>query len=225
MLENERGIVADKLFGVGAIKLKGLSDEDGFKLKLHSMQPDAPLSPIFVNLRSIDNPKPGALTRVFYLQIARLLNRSIQMESLRFNFIAPVPYAADPFVNALIMWEPKFQRLKLTKETLSDGTRRLSGAVEDIDEGTRVLVVDDLITMAESKIETIDALRKQGAVITDCLVIVDREQDGSAALADIGVRLHSVFRVTELLSHYVASGLITTEKYAEVLDYTLENCI
>ena len=71
--ENQRQL-AQALLEVGAI-LTAESDhplvitrdgsdgpERGFRLKLHEKTPLAPLSPIYLNLRTPDNPKPGPLT-------------------------------------------------------------------------------------------------------------------------------------------------------------------
>ena len=60
-------ILADELFDLGAIQF------GNFKLKLHEKNPNAPLSPIYLNLRTPDNPKPGNLTLKIVAQIGRLM--------------------------------------------------------------------------------------------------------------------------------------------------------
>jgi orotate phosphoribosyltransferase len=59
--------------------------------------------------------------------------------------------------------------------------------------GKRVLVTDDVATTGGSVIKAIEAARAAGAVVEDALVIVDRQEGGTEALAAIGVRLASVF--------------------------------
>lgn len=59
--------------------------------------------------------------------------------------------------------------------------------------GKRVLMTDDVATTGGSTIKAIEAARAAGAVVEDALVIVDRQEGGTEALAALGVTLHSVF--------------------------------
>jgi orotate phosphoribosyltransferase len=59
--------------------------------------------------------------------------------------------------------------------------------------GKKVLVTDDVATTGGSVIKAIEAARAAGAIVTDALVIVDRQEGGTEAMAAIGVRLASVF--------------------------------
>src|SRR2546422_824167 len=45
----------------------------------------------------------------------------------------------------------------------------------------------------------IDRLREHGAVVEDCVCVVDREEGGAILLAEIGVRLHALLRASELI--------------------------
>jgi len=59
--------------------------------------------------------------------------------------------------------------------------------------GKHVLVTDDVATTGGSVLLAIDAARAAGAIVTDALVIVDRQEGGGEALAAKGVKLASVF--------------------------------
>jgi orotate phosphoribosyltransferase len=75
------------------------------------------------------------------------------------------------------------------------GTREVVeglAAGETLD-GKRVLVTDDVATTGGSVIKAIEAARAAGAIVTDALVIVDRQEGGTENLAALGVTLHSVF--------------------------------
>ncbi|MGH6971163.1 MAG: hypothetical protein ACREEQ_06085, partial [Caulobacteraceae bacterium] len=56
-----------------------------------------------------------------------------------------------------------------------------------------VLVTDDVATSGGSVMQAIDAARAAGAIVDNALVLVDRQEGASEALAAKGVRLHSVF--------------------------------
>jgi len=59
--------------------------------------------------------------------------------------------------------------------------------------GKRLLMVDDVATTGGSVIKAIEAARAAGGIVDDALVIVDRQEGGTEALAAIGVKLASVF--------------------------------
>jgi orotate phosphoribosyltransferase len=66
-------------------------------------------------------------------------------------------------------------------------------------EGKRVVVADDVATTGGSILKAIDAVRQVGAIVDSALVLVDREEGASEALAKHGVRLRSVFRGRQFL--------------------------
>ena len=59
--------------------------------------------------------------------------------------------------------------------------------------GKQVLITDDVATTGGSVLRAIEAARAAGAIVTEALVIVDRQEGGAEALAAKGVRLASVF--------------------------------
>jgi len=81
------------------------------------------------------------------------------------------------------------------KAAKDHGTRELVEGLADGEslEGKKVLVIDDVATTAGSIMKAIDAARAAGAVVTDAMVIVDRQEGGAENLAAAGVRLLSVF--------------------------------
>jgi len=81
------------------------------------------------------------------------------------------------------------------KAVKDHGTRQLvEGLAEgETIEGKKVLVTDDVATTAGSVLQAVEAARAAGAIVTDALVIVDRQEGGTENLAAHGVTLHSVF--------------------------------
>ena len=76
--------------------------------------------------------------------------------------------------------------------------------------GDVVLVVDDLVTTARSKLEVIEVLTANELTVWDVLVLLDREQGGWEELAAAGFNLHAAIGIRELLAHYVEKRRITT---------------
>ena len=85
--------------------------------------------------------------------------------------------------------------------------------------GDRVLLVDDLITGADSKQEAIGVLRKVGMEVRDLMVVVDREQGGSAALRSQNVFVHAIYTLRGLAAFYLVERLITVPIYGEIMAY------
>lgn len=59
--------------------------------------------------------------------------------------------------------------------------------------GTRVMVVDDVITSGRSLLRAVEAVAVSRAEIVEVLAVVDREEGGREALESAGLRVHSLF--------------------------------
>ncbi len=70
-----------------------------------------------------------------------------------------------------------------------------------IEEGTPVVVVDDVLTSGGSLLTAIDKARKAGGEVVAALVVVDRGEGGREAVAEIlgDVPLHAMFTAEEIL--------------------------
>ncbi len=157
-------VFARRLFSIGAVKIDTAT---GFKLKLHETQPDAPLSPYYFNLRIAENK--GPLTYSEVEEIGRFFHNKIVTDKINFDGICGVPKAGEPFAKALqeILYYSPLRRsvplLTLQKETYDD--RRHIGSIvraQNLPRGSKVLLLDDLITKADSKLEAIAVLKAAG---------------------------------------------------------------
>lgn len=206
--------VADRIFERGALKF------GAFKLKLHEIFPDAPLSPFYLSLRTPRN-KGGTLMPEDFDLIARALIELIEEKGLIFEAMAPIPRAGDPIVQAIERIAPnkKFRIVLLEKEELEN--KRCIVPIEGFDykKGEMILLIDDLVTKAGTKIEACRAIESEGSVVKDLVVLVDREQGGREEIENAGYNLHAAFTMSELLDYYKETGRITEEKYSECVNY------
>lgn len=216
MLHGLRADLADALFEVGAVQF------GAFRLKLHEKQPDAPLSPIYLNLRTPDN-KEGKLTPGILQQIAEVI---MLRQGFKYDFIAGIPNAGTPIAEAISRYvETEFTntsaRLLHLGKVDQEGGRKIVGVQEDLEslEGRRVLLVDDLITQADTKFEAISALEDDGFEVVGLVVLVDREQGGKEQIEQGGYPVVAIFTLSQLLDYYVAEERIEQEKANEVKDY------
>lgn len=202
--------VAVGLWDIGAIMDKTKSPEgEGFRLKLHETDSDAPLSPIYVNLRTIRSyPKLMASVVGLYRTM---------LSDFRFDRLADIPVASSPIVAILMM---KMSIPMITPREPKDRGAKASvlGAFKT---GLQhaVALIDDLITKAHSKIEAAKILRAAGLIVEHVFVLVDREQGGRAQLEEEGMELHDVFTLMELLEFYLSENLMSQEMHDEVVAY------
>ncbi|MBI5135546.1 hypothetical protein HZA86_04940 [Candidatus Uhrbacteria bacterium] len=195
---------AKALFDIGSVKF------GAFKLKLHETNPDAPLSPIYVDLRVLRS-FPYAI-RLAVDELKAMMAR----DGIKCDVLADLPTAATP-IATLLMDRTDIPMITPKKDTKTHG---ISAKIEGVfQKGQTALMVDDLVTKADTKVEGANALREAGLVVNDVVVLVDREQGGTAELKEHGVTLHAVMTLSDMLAYYKESGMITAEMYDKVRGY------
>jgi uridine monophosphate synthetase len=202
MTERQRAF-ADALLACGAVKF------GAFRLKLHETKPDAPLSPIYLDLRVLRSFPNGLDAAVL------ALDEVIKRDGLTFDVYADIPMAATPLVAVL----SHLTRVPMITPR-EPKTHGLSGSINGVfDIGATALLIDDLVTHADSKLEAIRTLEANGLVVRDVAVLVDREQGGPAAIAAAGYQLHAAVTISDLLAYWRETGGIPEEMYQRVTDY------
>jgi uridine monophosphate synthetase len=82
--------------------------------------------------------------------------------------------------------------------------------------GERVLLLDDLITTGASKLEAIDILRKEGLIVEDLVVLIERGKQGRVDMEKAGIRLLAYLHVKELFASCERLGIIDAKTRAEL---------
>jgi orotate phosphoribosyltransferase len=143
----------------------------------------------------IDIKKASTNPKVLAL-IAEELQRAIEVERIGFDRIGGVVLGSIPLAVALSL-RTGVPFVMVRKEKKDHGTE---GLVEGmLEEGDRVLVVEDVVTSAGSSAEAIATLRKAGAIVTDVLAVIDRQEGGRERLSGIGVGLHALLQAEDVL--------------------------
>jgi len=165
------------------------------------------VSPIYLDLRLLVS-HPELLRG-----LAKLLAQEIAEKGLAFDRLAGIPYTGLPIAVALAL-EARLPMIYPRWETKDYGTRR---AIEgQFRPGEVVLVLDDVISDGQSKLEAIDRFEAQGLRVRDVLVVVDREQGGRETLAERGYTLHSLLGLKRLVGILKLAGKMTEEEEGEV---------
>lgn len=203
-LTSAQQVFADHLLTSGAVRF------GAFRLKLHEQQPDAPLSPIYLNLRVLRS-FPDALDAT-----VATLAEMIATRNLRCDRYADVPMAATPIV-AVLSHLTRIPMITPRPETKTHGLgASIDGAFAP---GETALVIDDLVSHADSKLEAIRVLEANGLVVRDVAVLIDREQGGPQQITSAGYTLHAATRLRQLLDYFLSTGGIDEARHTQVTDY------
>jgi uridine monophosphate synthetase len=202
MLTEAKRTLALGLFDIGAVKF------GEFRLKLHDKNPEAPLSPIYIDLRILRSfPDVIDVAIGVYLEM---------IQGLDFDLLADIPTAATPIVT-LISHRTRIPMISPRADTKGHGIKRAIDGVYQ--EGQIVLLVDDLITRADSKLESARVLTENDLHVNDIVVLIDREQGGVEAVAKAGIKCHTAFGLQELLKFYLQEHKIGQELFEKTIIY------
>ena len=170
------------------------------------------LSPVYVDFRLlVSNPS-------LLKEIGQAL--ADKAKEIGCDLIAGIPYAGLPLGVAASL-AGDIPMIYPRKETKDYGTKKLIEG--QFQPGDKVVVIDDIITDGASKAEAIHPLRAAGLIVTDVLVILDREQGGDKILAKDGFELHSLGKLTDVLDTLVESGKVVPEMREKVIRFLAEN--
>jgi len=118
-----------------------------------------------------------------------------------FDAVAGMELGAVPLATALSL-ETDLPLLIIRKAERKHGTgKRIEGRQV---RGRRVFVVEDVTTSGGSTVEAVKVLREAGAKVDHASVVVDRESGGIDALKAVGVTLHPLATVSQLVKPKVA---------------------
>ncbi len=167
------------------------------------------LSSYYVDLRLIPS-NPEAFRRVmsFYTEA---LGASLVKRVKR---VAGIPTAGIAYA-AVLAFNLSIPFLYVRKEEKEHGRgRRIEGIVQP---GDKVLVLDDVITTGKNIVEAVEAIRAEGGVVEDALVLLDRQQGGEANLGKAGVRLHSFATMKQVAERLSTRGMIDDGQLKEIM--------
>ncbi|MEM1206702.1 MAG: orotate phosphoribosyltransferase [Acidobacteriota bacterium] len=201
ILSRLRQAVALYLWERGAVRVNA---EEPFRLASGNY------SPIYVNCRTVISDP--SFMRLFATAAAMLLERQgASFDAVAGGETAGIPYACQlaPALGLPVLY--------IRKKPKGYG---IASQVEGhLAPGSRVLLVEDLITDGGSKVGFLDGVKAAGGLVTDALVLFDRQQGGAKLLAEQGVTLHAVTDRATAFSVGGASGLVDEMLRRSVDDY------
>ncbi len=188
-------IIAESLHEIGAVRFG--------QFKLHSGR----ISPVYLDLRLLAS-YPAVLRQVA-AAYARIL------AGLDFTLLAAMPLAGLPIGTAISLHMDK--SLIYPRPALKAyGTGKQIEGVWST--GQRAVAIDDLITSGDSLLQGIAILEDAGLMISDAVVLIDRQQGGRETLRERGYTLHSAVTLNQMLNILEQKGRISPQQHAQVLN-------
>ena len=130
-------------------------------------------------------------------ELLRAIGEAMAPYAAKADKVAGVELGAVPIAAAVSLASGK-PYLMVREATKEHGTKREFEG--DLSKGDKVLFVEDVITTGGTLRGAIERMRAQGAVIDDVVAVVDREEGGKIALAEITIRLHALVTAKDLLA-------------------------
>jgi orotate phosphoribosyltransferase len=168
------------------------------------------ISPYYIDLRVVPS-FPDAFQKVSTLYTS-FVKEKIGVE--KFHRVAGIPVAGIPFAS-IIAYNLKKPFLYIRKGMRLHGRqRRVEGVLTP---GDHVLLVDDLVTTGSSLTRAVRAVAAEGGLVTDAVVLLDREEGGGERLQKSGIRLHSLLKISEAARMLYDIGAITEDQLQTIL--------
>ena len=146
------------------------------------------------------NCKPVTLTGRGLTLASIMLLQHVEEDSVA---VAGLTLGADPLVSGVAVVcgldKIKLNALIVRKEAKGHGTGAyIEGPLPE--KGSKVTVLEDVITTGGSAIKAVNRLRDAGYVVNRIISIVDRQEDGEAdaAMKEADLELISLFKLDEI---------------------------
>ncbi len=171
-------------------------------------------SPFYVDLRPLaSDPK-------ILKNLAKYLLEMLPLD--HFDLICGVPYAALPMATAMSL-QSDIPLIIKRKEAKEYGTKKMIEGI--FEKGQNCLLVEDVITSGKSLLETIPEIENEGISVSDIVVVLDREQGGKELLESKGYRVHTLFKISEIVQLLEEENLLTSEEVVRIQDFLAGNVV
>ncbi len=147
------------------------------------------------------NCKPVTLTGRGLTLVSMML-----LEHVKTQVVAGLTLGADPLVSGVAVCSALDGRmvnaLIVRKEPKGHGTGAwIEGLLPP--EGTKVTVLEDVVTTGGSAIKAVEKLRDVGYVVERVVAILDRQEGGKDAMLEANLELISLFQLPELVGKFL----------------------
>ena len=134
------------------------------------------------------------------------LTSLLMLKEVETDYVAGLTLGADPLVSGVSLVSALDGRLVnaliVRKEPKGHGTGAwIEGLLPP--KGTKITVLEDVVTTGGSAIKAVEKLRDAGYVVDRVVSIVDRQAGGKDAMIEAKLELRSLFELPELAGKFV----------------------
>jgi len=167
-------------------------------------------SPIYIDCRKM-------ISDLTFMRLFTVFAGSLVVgEKIRADLVAGGETAGIPFA-AFVSRELAVPMIYVRKASKDHGIQsRIEGCSP---QGLEVLLVEDLITDAQSKMAFIEAIANSGGTVRNVLVVFDRQQGGREALLSSSINLYSMTDLSCVLSLAKSLGHFSEPDMESILKY------
>lgn len=126
-------------------------------------------------------------------EVAEIISK--KMEELSIDRVAGPALGAIPIVTAVSL-HTGIPMLMIRKSKKDYGTSKLIEG--DLDEGNRVVVLEDVTTTGKSLLDAVKAIKESGGKVVKAFVVVDREEGAFETFKKEGIDFEPLVVVEEL---------------------------
>ena len=131
----------------------------------------------------------------------------------QFDTFASVPSSGLVFGSALA-YEMNKPFIYVRKESKAYGTNKMIEGF--LEQGSKVIIVDDVATTGSSVSSAAEILRANGGIVEDVVALVDRHEGAEDKLKKMGVKLSAVTGINDIVNALYKAGLIDENALASV---------
>lgn len=133
------------------------------------------------------------------------------------DLIGGVPTSGLTFASALAYALAKPLIYVRDKKKSYGKSKKIEGVLKP---GSNVILIDDLVTSGSSIISAADAIRDEGGLVNECIVLIDREEGAQKNLLRSSIRLNSISTISTIATQLHESGHIDRNKMSAILKET-----
>ena len=152
-------------------------------------------SSYYVDLRMV-----ASFPHQFRKMIKHLQNQIIEKVGLEnFDYIVSIPTGGLVIASSLAFETVKPLIYVRNKPKEYGTSKSIEGFIE---QGKKVLMIDDVATTGGSIINAIESLKEAGIILSDAFVIINRMEGAAESLEAKGVKMHQltdIFEITKIL--------------------------
>jgi len=168
-------------------------------------------SPYYVDLRLAPS-YPDLFNKLANLCVD-MIKREIDRTIYKF---AGVPHAGLSLAT-LVSFKLKSPLIFVRKEKKTHGRMKMVEGL--LERGDHVVLIDDLATTGGSILDAGNAIRAEGGVVEDAVVILDREEGAKKMLEANNIHLHTCMEIGAVVKYLRDANLLDEKQYSLVMKH------